>query len=1441
MHGGDLTRSTFDPTQRFSGVRMQQGRVQLDADWNEQLDIAAGRDRADVVDTIGDAGAPKRGGGFEVVASDDGSDLLLTPGRMWVGGTMCETAAEETPAESSGDSVTVASLVLDARSLAVHDWVELSGADGSRWVTRLRAVETAARVLTLASAPPSPLAAPVRLRRLTSYATQTDLLDAPLTTRIDPGAPRALDATPGTYLAHLDVWQRTVGALEAPGIREQALGGPDTTTRTRTVQQVRLLALAGAPADLGCGSDLSTWTAPAFAPPTGRMAARAEQSSQSSIDLCTPTPAGGYRGLENQLYRVQIFDVDPSGDPTIVWSRDNGSVVTVWTGSTGDELTVGDVGRDAVLGFAAGQWVELVDERHLLGGGPGTLVRLLDAAGTTLKVDAASATGSIDHADFPHGVALVRRWDSPGPIVATRGEWTELEDGVQIRFGAGGTFRSGDYWLVPARTASADVEWPRDTSGTPQPRPPLGVEHSYAALALVRVTAGGLDVIDCRSRFPSLTTLTAEDVAFTNDACELPGAATVQEALDHLCRANDLRRHHRLLHGWGIVCGLAVHCGPNGDGERRHVTVRPGTAIDSRGNDLDLAEDVTLDVMTKVEELLQNDPSVLDGSGNGEVCLRLEPDGGLGTGFGITKLVPKSDVDAILQDTLLLDFYNDCIKSLHDWLREQLVQPDNDPSPASPARQRLAVLTNLVAQPVNPGAGRNIFVSAREDELLQTFYKGLRERLQSETFCAMFEGARMPPSYPAELTGIDTVFGTGSHTRLRIRPGGTEAYTVGAGVNLLKPTGLINRYDLRGGRLVARIDPIAGKEIETGVRADTDSGSSAVTDVAFSADGRTIFATIPTRSEDDTVFRVGDIAADTIRWRPPVTICGVKLVTLATTAADPDFVYAIGLRKVTTTSGNKSVINWHGKGLYRINPAAVDPNLEPLPIADFFPVGHLAITADGIAVATAVAGDNPVTAYNQLVQIVLPLGAGRSLPRIALPSSGTDDLTITMVGGQVALAYVVVDRGQDKVVICREVGNGAQVGGDDAVVQQGSGAVRLLGLGDTVAVTLADGYGVKLLDARGATVVKDYFVPLQVGPISIGLASQRGQRIQRAYVLNYVSNTLSAIDGRLLRPDARFDLAVLATYRKAMLEAYADLLGGFVQYVKDCFFDHFVVRCPQPAGDEVLELACISIRGKQVYKVCNFSRRRYVKSFPTVEYWLSAIPVLPALRQAFSRLACLVLAPTFARFDVSDDGDDRVSVGQLQQLLAWAQSNDVLGRARELRSRTSTTTRAAGFALNRMQPSPPAAPVVVGSDLVGQRGDQAADLLAERGLLARRERFTGQDAATALVQVGNLLRQPGPGDEVTLFEDETGSVRHFTVRGAAAVGSGGAAAGDLADRLATLEQELAELRRQIAPATPGASRPASRPPAKAPAKAAAKAPAKAPASRKRAPKRRDEG
>jgi hypothetical protein len=34
----------------------------------------------------------------------------------------------------------------------------------------------------------------------------------------------------------------------------------------------------------------------------------------------------------------------------------------------------------------------------------------------------------------------------------------DLEDGIQIQFLTGGKYPTGDYWLIPARVATGDVE-----------------------------------------------------------------------------------------------------------------------------------------------------------------------------------------------------------------------------------------------------------------------------------------------------------------------------------------------------------------------------------------------------------------------------------------------------------------------------------------------------------------------------------------------------------------------------------------------------------------------------------------------------------------------------------------------------------------------------------------------------------------------------------------------------------------------------------------------------------------------------------------------------------------------------------------------------------------------------------------------------------------------
>jgi len=85
---GDYSRFTFDPKKHYSGVLMQQGRVQTDADINEQFEIARHRMETEVKDFIGQSGAPEDNPGFELKCEN--RNILIGKGHFYVEGMLIE-------------------------------------------------------------------------------------------------------------------------------------------------------------------------------------------------------------------------------------------------------------------------------------------------------------------------------------------------------------------------------------------------------------------------------------------------------------------------------------------------------------------------------------------------------------------------------------------------------------------------------------------------------------------------------------------------------------------------------------------------------------------------------------------------------------------------------------------------------------------------------------------------------------------------------------------------------------------------------------------------------------------------------------------------------------------------------------------------------------------------------------------------------------------------------------------------------------------------------------------------------------------------------------------------------------------------------------------------------------------------------------------------------
>src|SRR5262245_46724724 len=91
----DFTRDTFDPANHFSRVLMQQGRVTLDADFNEQAAILLHYLRTLARDIIGPYAGPIEDTGF-ALSYDKGIEagLKISAGRYYVDGILVENVAD---------------------------------------------------------------------------------------------------------------------------------------------------------------------------------------------------------------------------------------------------------------------------------------------------------------------------------------------------------------------------------------------------------------------------------------------------------------------------------------------------------------------------------------------------------------------------------------------------------------------------------------------------------------------------------------------------------------------------------------------------------------------------------------------------------------------------------------------------------------------------------------------------------------------------------------------------------------------------------------------------------------------------------------------------------------------------------------------------------------------------------------------------------------------------------------------------------------------------------------------------------------------------------------------------------------------------------------------------------------------------------------------------
>jgi len=1172
----------------------------------------------------------------------------------------------------------------------------------------------------------------------------------------DGGADIELDAQPDfpafpavpadPYLLYADVWERTVTGLEDARLLDDGLHGADTCTRSQTMLQIKWCPAGMNPEAAGQN------------PPIGnallKLVMRAASTAKDPCDPCASVVDVATR-TGNYLMRVEVHDVSYVDDQP---EKGLKSFVLKWSAeNAAEQYVLGDEPESFRQSDRVYECFNLSSEKH-----PG--VHLATASNFPVRGELFDGFPSSVSASYTH----VRRWDGFCEIDVAGGSLQSgVEHGIalstsnasgsighvtlgsalQIKLNAmkltldysARQMVAGDYWLGEVREDALDVN-----ALLPDNTPPVGIRHHYLTLAAVH--AGVVTLVDdgdCkRHGFPPLNDIRARDVCYDNTTCNFPDAKTVQDALDHLCRQKGLKWHNKHLHGWGIVCGLQLECAPHGSkDERQHIIIQKGSAIDCEGGDIIVERAQRYPVIDLAAEINEAAEAIKQ-KGDTDLCL------GLRTGthdqpeFFLEPYNPK-DVkwQDMLSDTLLMDFFEDCIKEPLEAIRAIFKASSGSDVLVSEADERYITLLNLLIQLKDYTNGRYVFLSPREHDILQELYEFFRELLSSKTYCAMFDGQPEFPPYPFPETPRSTIFGPISkwraHDRLRIHPSGLWGCTMGG------EDCHIHVFDLSKEVMLAEIIHPGGE-------------ACVVQDVAFSPDGSVMYASA--LLDNKTVLAIGKLDGHQVQWSDSKIICELQLVTLGTSRVEPFAVYAVA----------------KGAGLYLFDPSLT--SAVPQLLEACRATGHLVIP-DGEALGKDLAyitvGSDSDT-YNEVRIVPLIRPADGSTPisqSIGKFGSGEDDIAV-VPGAMQKGAHLYVVTGLSSpasygTIVANKrllhfIGATGEMIGDAIPLEDTQIRLASLGSRSQLLVCFADSFRMARLDIESDQWIEQHD-PIQMLPSCMAVAGER------VYALNEVSYTISPIP---IKQEVAIDKEILAQYRQEILLAFSSLTTGLVQYLKDCFCHHLLVRCPECSEEDKIYLGSISIRRGEVYKVCNFSKRKYVKSFPTVGYWMSILPVANVLDWAVEKLCCSVVPDLFGKspLGVQSAGSSASANRPARQLHYYAQTAykaDIAGGFGKTWNQLRITGGMTGDAIGKtflQRITEPPKQQIGKTELIGQPAETARKQLEKQGVVVTGvSEYKPEMGMKNAVAFASTPDQLSPGDQVQLYL-QNGQVKYYGVQ-----------------------------------------------------------------------------
>ncbi len=457
---GDRARVSYDPSRKWRGLVAQQGRVTVEADWNEAASIDQEHDRRVTLDVVGPAGTPDSG--YTVIPVPlIGSPPAGTPGDFTVGEGTLYVGGQRLDLD---EPVTYS---------AQPDWLDHS--TDPLWV---------------APAVPTPTATSYELVYLLASEQEVSAVEDPALTDVALGGPDTMQrqrilqrfvrqASPsGTCDGSWSAFQSSLAGL---GLWFDAAS---MMIRSATTLQVSFPDIPAAPS------------------------------------LCQPVATGGYLGAENQMIRVMVAGADISGGPIIVWGFDDASFLYRITaasydpGSQTTTLTLATAPPDCYHFPVLGQAVEVLRDAVQLtasdyiaspAGLVSTLTANYDNVQNTVTIAGELPDDYVSALQTPQ--LYLRVWQAMA--AAPNGVTTELDGtGVAVTLTSStGVFHAGDFWRFALRPIQPALVYPARI--LEQPQPPDGLRTWACPLAVLTWEGGSPTAASCVRPFSGLVELTA--------------------------------------------------------------------------------------------------------------------------------------------------------------------------------------------------------------------------------------------------------------------------------------------------------------------------------------------------------------------------------------------------------------------------------------------------------------------------------------------------------------------------------------------------------------------------------------------------------------------------------------------------------------------------------------------------------------------------------------------------------------------------------------------------------------------------------------------------------------------------------------------------------------------------------------------------------------------